>query len=87
MTTLAPQSELRHSLGQRVWEWLLAQVRALVGLMDEGSKNCMEARDLAQDHLNTVREKIVFPSGARLIFGSDVDAGALGRVIKILVPR
>ena len=33
------------------------------------------------------RMEIVFPSGARLIFGSDVDAGALGRVIKILVPR
>lgn len=23
MTTLPPQSELRRSLGQRVWEWLL----------------------------------------------------------------
>ena len=36
----------------------IEQVRALVGLMDEGSRDCMEARDLAQEHLDTVREKI-----------------------------
>jgi DNA-binding transcriptional MerR regulator len=36
----------------------IGQVRALVALMDEGSKDCMEARDLAQEHLNAVRTKI-----------------------------
>lgn len=36
----------------------IEQVRALVGLMDEGSRNCMEARDLAQEQLNAVRDKI-----------------------------
>ena len=36
----------------------IEQVRALVALMDEGSKSCLEARDLAQEHLDTVRQKI-----------------------------
>jgi DNA-binding transcriptional MerR regulator len=36
----------------------IEQVRALVSLMDEGNKDCMEARDLAQGHLNAVRQKI-----------------------------
>jgi len=33
------------------------------------------------------RMEIVFTSGERLIFGSDVDAGALGRVVKLLAGR
>ena len=36
----------------------IEQVRALVRLMDEGSRNCTEARDLAQGHLDAVRRKI-----------------------------
>src|SRR5437763_2801310 len=36
----------------------IEQVRALVALTDEGSKNCMDARDLAQAHLDVVREKL-----------------------------
>ena len=36
----------------------IEQVRALVALMDEGQKNCNEARDLAQAHLTAVRSKI-----------------------------
>jgi DNA-binding transcriptional MerR regulator len=42
----------------RDFGFAIEQVRALVGLMDEGSRDCMEARDLAQEHLGTVREKI-----------------------------
>lgn len=36
----------------------IEQVRALASLMDHGSKDCTEARDLAQEHLVTVREKL-----------------------------
>jgi DNA-binding transcriptional MerR regulator len=36
----------------------IEQVRALLALTDDGDKNCMEARDLAQAHLDVVREKL-----------------------------
>ena len=37
----------------------IEQVRTLVSLMHDPSRSCMEARDLAQDHLNAVRAKLV----------------------------
>jgi DNA-binding transcriptional MerR regulator len=36
----------------------IEQVRALFGMMNERSENCLEARDLAQSHLEAVRQKI-----------------------------
>jgi DNA-binding transcriptional MerR regulator len=36
----------------------LEQVRSLVALLDDRSRSCMEARDLALDHLAAVRAKL-----------------------------
>ncbi|HYE49609.1 MAG TPA: helix-turn-helix domain-containing protein [Azospirillaceae bacterium] len=36
----------------------IEQVRALVALVDDPGRNCFEARDLAQAHLDTVRRKL-----------------------------
>lgn len=37
----------------------IEQVRTLASLMGDRDRSCMEARDLAQDHLATVRAKLV----------------------------
>lgn len=37
----------------------IEQVRTLVSLMHDPTWSCMEARDLAKDHLDTVRAKLV----------------------------
>jgi DNA-binding transcriptional MerR regulator len=37
----------------------IEQVRTLVSLMADPARSCMEARDLAQDHLDAVRAKLV----------------------------
>lgn len=34
------------------------QVRALVGLIDDPTSNCTEARDIAREHLDSVRAKL-----------------------------
>lgn len=36
----------------------IEQVRTLVGVMQDRSRDCVEARDLAQAHLDTVRAKL-----------------------------
>ena len=36
----------------------IEQVRSLIALTERTDRNCMEARDLAQAHLNTVRDKL-----------------------------
>ena len=36
----------------------IEQVRTLVGLMQDRSRDCLEARDVAQAHLDTVRAKL-----------------------------
>lgn len=35
----------------------IEQVRALVSLFEDGDRSCVEVRDMAQEHLNTVRMK------------------------------
>lgn len=36
----------------------IEQVRELVALFEDGDRACIEVRDMAQTHLNTVREKL-----------------------------
>jgi DNA-binding transcriptional MerR regulator len=36
----------------------IEQVRALVALLDDRTRSCMEARDLAREHLTAVRAKL-----------------------------
>lgn len=36
----------------------VAQVRALVGLLDDPSRSCTEARDIGQAHLDAIRAKL-----------------------------
>ena len=36
----------------------IEQVRELVALLEDGGRACVEVRDMAQTHLNTVREKL-----------------------------
>ena len=36
----------------------IEQVRALTSLFEEGDRSCVEVRDMAQEHLDTVRMKI-----------------------------
>jgi DNA-binding transcriptional MerR regulator len=55
------ETDMRHLLfirRCRDFGFPIEQVRALVTLMNEGTKNCMEARDLAQERLDAVRQKI-----------------------------
>jgi DNA-binding transcriptional MerR regulator len=37
----------------------IEQVRTLVSLMHDPARSCMEARELAQDHLDAVRAKLI----------------------------
>jgi len=42
----------------RDFGFAIEQVRELVALFEEGDRACIEVRDMAQTHLNTVREKL-----------------------------
>lgn len=42
----------------REFRFPIEQVRSLVRLTDDGDRSCLDARSIAQDHLDAVRERL-----------------------------
>lgn len=65
----------------RAFGFSIVQVRSLIAIMQGQTRSCMDARDLAQQHLTAVREK------AQRAEGSGTQSGCLRGSVRFSVCR